>query len=65
MKKIREEEAKCSERISGYTDLAAGYINFKHPGVFTSSKESACTNKTETELFGGVRRLGINHVFKG
>lgn len=65
MKKIRDEEAKCKERNSGYSDLAAGYINFKQVGVLTKSKESAETNKTDTELFGGVRRLGINHVFKG
>lgn len=65
MKNIRLEEAKCKERISGCIDFAAGYIKDKQYKLFNNGKEAGSTNNTETELFGGINRLGINHVFNG
>lgn len=65
IKNISEEESKCIDCISGYRDLASGYIIRIEDNVLTNSKELVSTNKTDTVLFGGVRRLGINHVFNG
>ena len=65
MKNISEEESKWIDCISGYKDLATGYIIRNEDNVLINSKELGSTNKTDTVLFGGVRRLGINHVFNG
>ncbi len=45
----------CKDNISGYIDLAKGYILLRELGILTKSNEEESTNKTETLLLGGIR----------